>query len=191
MMNEEEDFTTVLINAGWYKGRTIKSKIENTILYEILPKKIQNFLCEFGELKIHAENRIATMIIDTGYLDNKKAFDYQFSNIYKLDDEIDLSDDRSQNYYYSTLIGTQLYPVAKLIEQSEVLMDENGNFYIIDSLPQLIWISNETFNALIKIIFGSGDVAIFNEHSMEWMTPLGKELNQNLPINPILKNNPW
>lgn len=191
MINDEEDFTTVLRNAGWYKERSIKSKIKNTILYEIFPKKIQDFLCEFGELTIHAENKIDTMIIDTEYLNNKKAFDYQSSNIYKLHDEIDLSDDRSQNYYYSTLIGIQLYPVAKLIEQSTVFMDENGNFYTIDSLPQLIWISNETFDALTKIIFGSRDVAIFNEHTLEWMAPLGKELNKILPINPILKNNPW
>ena len=191
MANILNDLKTTLINSGWYKGRSIKSKIENTVLYKILPTKIQDFFCEFGELTIHAENKIETMIIDIEYLNNKKAFDYQSSNIYKLHDVIDLSDDRSQNYYYSTLIGTQLYPVAELIEQSSVMMDEHGNFYIIDSLPQLIWISNKTFDALNKITFGLRDIAIFNEHTLEWMIQVGKKLEIILPVNPILKKNPW
>ena len=131
------------------------------------------------------------MIIDTSYLSNKDALDYQSSNIYKLHNKVDLSENRSLNYYYSTLIGIQLYPVAELIEQSNVFMDENGNFYTIDSLPQLSWISNETFDALTKITYGSKDIPIFNEHKMKWMAPVEKELNHILPVNPILKNNPW
>ncbi|MFH6989455.1 SUKH-3 domain-containing protein [Flavobacterium collinsii] len=191
MIHDIEDFTSVLMKAGWYEERSIKNKIENTIVYELFPKKIQDFLCEFGELTIHAENKIETMTIDIEYLDDKKAFDYQSSNIYKFDDEIDLSEDRSLNYYYSALIGIQLYPVAELIEQSTVMMDEHGNFYIIDSIPQLIWVSNKTSDALAKIIFGLRDIAIFNEHTLEWMTQKRKELDIILPKNSILKKNPW
>lgn len=191
MANILNDLKTTLINAGWHEGRSIKSKIENALLYQIFPAKIQNFLCEFGELTIHAENKIETIIIDIDHLNNKKVYDYYSLNIYKLHDEIDLTENKDQDYYYSALIGAQLYPVAELIEQSSVMMDEHGNFYIIDSLPQLIWVSNKNFDALNKITFGLRDIAIFNEHTLEWMTQVGKELEIILPVNPILKKNPW
>lgn len=184
------NLTIVLNEAGWYKNRTIKTQIENTILYKIFPKKVQDFLCEFGNLIIHAEDKLETINTDTSYLNDTTLYNY-YLNSYQLDKKIDLTKNNDLEYYYSTLIGFQLYPVADLIEQSIVLMDENGNFYVIDSLPQLIWISDETFDALAKITFGTRDIAIFNEHNLEWMAPIEKELNRALPINPILKKNPW
>jgi hypothetical protein len=191
MSNNQEDLKTTLLDAGWYDGRSIRKNIANTLLYKIFPAKIQDFLSEFGDLKIHAENKIETMTIDTSHMDSKKVFDYHHFNVYKIGDKIDLSEDKSLVYYYSTLIGTQLYPVAELIEQCTVMMDENGNFYIINFLPELISVSNSTSDALTKIIFGSRGMAILNEDTLEWMPPIGKELEYTLPINPNLKINPW
>lgn len=191
MTYDKEDLITVVTNAGWHKGRNIGSKIENTILYKMFPKKVQDFLCEFGDLKIHADNKIQTITISTNHFNNKEVFDYHNDNAYKLNDKIDLTDDRNENYYYSVLIGLQLYPIAKLIEQSTLLMDENGNFYVINFIPELIWISNDTFEALSKITFGSMDVAIFNEHKMQWMVPAESNFLHTLPVNYIFKENPW
>lgn len=56
-MDKKELFRTTLINAGWHEGRSIKSEIENTPFYKMLPPKIQDFYCEFGGLTLHAENK--------------------------------------------------------------------------------------------------------------------------------------
>ncbi|MBE8723975.1 SUKH-3 domain-containing protein [Flavobacterium hungaricum] len=190
MSKKEQDIKSVLKVAGWYEGRSLKSKIENTLVYQILPKKVQEFYCEFGDLTIHAENKIETMIINTTHFNDQKVFDYHSSLIYKIQDEIDLS--KSEDlYYYSTLVGTHLYPIGRLIEHNTLLMDENGNFYIIDFIPQLIWVSNNTFDALSIIIFGLGRFGIFNEHNMKWMFAKDEELLYNPPINPLLTENPW
>lgn len=189
--DRKNDLIMVLKNAGWNEKRTIKNKIENSTLYEIIPAKVLDFLCEFGELTIHAENRLETMSVHSSNFDYKKAFDFYSLNTYKIGDEIDLSEDKDQDYYYSALIGLHLYPVAQLIEQNTVMMDELGNFYVITFIPELVWISNETFDALDKIIFGSSDVAIFNEHTMKWMAPIGKELSFFPPVNKKLTKNPW
>ncbi|WP_433829519.1 hypothetical protein [Flavobacterium anhuiense] len=84
-----------------------------------------------------------------------------------------------------------MYEIAGLTENNTVLMDENGNFYIIDFIPQFIWVSDNAFEALVKIVMGSGDMYILNEHTMKWMPPVGKELPHPLPINPLFEDNPW
>jgi hypothetical protein len=191
MDDTKENFIHVLKDAGWHQGRNIKSKIEDNPLYKLFPKNVQNFFCEFGGLTLHVENKFEIMAIYINHFSNPKAFEYYDSNTYRINDEIDLGKD-DLTYYYSTLIGLQLYPVAGLIEHNTVLMDENGNFYIIDFIPQLIWISNNTFDALVKIVLGSSDISILNEHTLTWMAPVGKELNHILPLNPLFReNNPW
>jgi hypothetical protein len=189
-MDKKELFRTTLINAGWYEGRSIKSEIENTPFYKILPPKIQDFYCEFGGLKLHAENMLETMIIYIDHFSNSRIIEYYNLETYKINDEIDFKNDDLE-YYYSTLIGTQLYCVGGLIENNTVHMDENGNFYIIDFIPQFTWVSDNAFEALVKTVMGSMDMYILNEHTMKWMPPRGKELPRPLPITPLYKDNPW
>ncbi|MCM0666538.1 SUKH-3 domain-containing protein [Flavobacterium tyrosinilyticum] len=189
-MDKKELFKDALINAGWYEGRNIKNEIENNPLYKILPPKIQDFYCEFGGLTLHAENSLETMIINIDHFRNEKVVECNNFETYRINDEIDFENDDLE-YYYSTLIGTQLYYVAGLIENNSVHMDENGNFYIIDFIPQFTWVSDNAFEALTKIVVGSAYMYIFNEHTMKWMPPAGKELPHPLPINPLFKDNPW
>lgn len=83
-MDKKELFRTVLTNAGWYEGRSIKSEIENTPFYKMLPPKIQDFYCEFGDLTLHAENKIETMKIHFKIFNNPEAIKYYNTEGYKI-----------------------------------------------------------------------------------------------------------
>ncbi|MBL7816594.1 MAG: SUKH-3 domain-containing protein [Saprospiraceae bacterium] len=187
--------------AGWFEGRYIHSEKESTSLKEYFPTKILDFFREFGDLALKS---------DLSYISHGTECFYMDMNIYGIsmlnsinDNSINEEDDRfnindpinfgedAQYYYYSSLIGTNLFAVAGTKNSLGIYMDEFGNFYEITDITQLIWIANNPIDALEQLLYGTSDALELNEERLEWMGRINEPLKYNPPINKNLTENPW
>ncbi|MBE8723984.1 SUKH-3 domain-containing protein [Flavobacterium hungaricum] len=189
------DYTKVeeiLIKAGWSKNRDITSQIQHAPLYKLFPKKIIEFITVFGGLQISRTPSIEQIdVMGVDYLENTIIADFYKTNIFNASKDIDVTNEDDE-YYFSVLLGTQIYFVGQLRENCSLFMDGDGRFYIHTFIPDFFFIADNAFDTFQKIFFGPNDAVILQETTLEWIPSLGKELPADpLPLNKKLLKNPW
>lgn len=198
-MNQEQknNFKEILRQAGWFENRR-----EFMVCYDqfatILPKNVLHFISNYSNLKLQLytpdgklwqeiEFYSATVFCDL-YI-RQKIGDIKM----EITEELDIKrGNEDEVFYYSKLLGTQLYPVANLREQGLLLIDCYLNVYDRNFLPQLNWIGKGFEEGLMNTLFGTKDYCAFDDTNMVWVNREGKPTDLELPVNENLKQiNPW
>lgn len=189
-LDKRQKLDAILHSSGWYPGRSIKSEVENSPIYLCYPKKIKDFIDEYGNLEVSYKGEtIKTLGIV--FFKNINLYKLYDDYLFELSQPINIANNDNE-YYYSKLIGKFLFSVAGLTENNELLMDEDGRFYIYTFIPEFFWIANNPMDAFAYLLLlGENNTAILDEESLKWLPPVGKELICELPINKELTKNPW
>jgi SUKH-3 immunity protein len=199
MLNNQ--LAVILTKAGWHSHRKTIPNV--TTIPPCYPKKVLAFLSEYGQLKLHGDpiysgrGRVTFLSIIT-----KEYCLAEYQSIYetpkfKLLNPIDISEEEDTVYYFSTLVGTPLYPIASQVisnqADSPILMDKWNNFYIISQLGDLCWLARDAMECFEKMLFGTDHppTLVLNEDKLVWQPPVGQILFYSPPINPQLTENPW
>ncbi|MBF7089933.1 SUKH-3 domain-containing protein [Flavobacterium sp. ALJ2] len=188
--SKQNEIIDILKKVGWKETRDISSQIRNIPLYELLPQPVNDFISNFGGLKITKDVFEEINIIGIDFFNNSIASEYYEQNTFHPSKDIDIAN-KNDEYYYSVLIGRQIYFIAKLKEGNSLMIDEDGRFYLHTFIPDFFWISNNAIQAFEKILFGSDDVLILDEENLKWIPPSGKEILYQPPLNNKLTKNPW
>lgn len=151
---------------------------------------INDFISSFGGLKISKDNFEEISIIGVDFFNNSTSLANYEDNIFDPSENIDIDNDDDE-YYYSALIGRQIYFVAKLKENNKLMMDQDGRFYVHTFIPDFFWIANSPIEAFEQILFGYKNATILHEESLKWIPPSGKEISYQPPLNNKLTKNPW
>ena len=186
-----DNLKSILVSAGWYEGRNIVSQLEPTPVYRIVPQSVINFVAEFGSLKINNDKALDQVdVVGADYFNSLEVYNYLKLNSFNSSDRIDTTNENDE-YYYSALIGKQIYYVARLKENNNLMMDEDANFYLLTFIPEFIWIANKAEEAIQCILFGFNAPLLLNEQTLEWIPSLGEKLLYRPPLNNTLQINPW
>ncbi|MEN2400000.1 SUKH-3 domain-containing protein [Flavobacterium sp. MC2016-06] len=189
--NKQNEIKEILEKSGWQENRDISNQIKNTSLYKLLPQAVTNFISSFGGLKISKDRFEEINIIGIDFFNSPLILESFEENIYDPSKAIDTTNEDDE-YYYSALIGKQIYFVAELKEGNNLMMDQDGRFYVHTFIPDFFWIANNPMEAFEQILFGYKDAIILNEKSLKWTPPIGQELSYyKPPINNKLIKNPW
>lgn len=207
MVLENKRLLEKLSEAGWYKGRKLFDIGQIDPFYcEYYPKNILEFICEFGSLELESDITF-TQYDDTGSnigikLEIKTVSGLDPISIlqeypkYNKNDNIDTSrfDKGDTDYYYSTLIGTNLYYIAHIgRDYSGLYMDEYNNIYCITHITDLCFLGNDIFNVFSMLLhFEKLSYKVLNESKLEWLKSKDDLDAIQLPINESLRLfNPW
>lgn len=188
--NRQSEIKNILEKAGWEENRNISHQIKDTTLYTLYPQVINDFISSFGGLKLSKDNFEEISIIGIDFFINSTSFDNYEENIFDPSKNIDTGNEDDE-YYYSALIGRQIYFVAKLKENNKLMMDQDGRFYVHTFIPDFFWIANSPMKAFEQIFFGYKNATILHEESLQWIPPNGKEISYQPPLNNKLTKNPW
>ena len=189
-LHKQNAIKDILKKSGWEENRNISNQIKHTTLYKLYPQVINDFISSFGGLKISKDKFEEISIIGIDFFINSTSFDNYEENIFDPSKNIDTHNDDDE-YYYSVLVGKQIYFVAKLKENNKLMMDQDGRFYVHTFIPDFFWIANNPLQAFEKILFGSDDALILDEENLKWIPPIGKEISYQPPLNNKLTKNPW
>lgn len=184
--------------AGWYEGRNIKNEVNSPYNSLIYPSNVLNFFYEFGNLSVQNIPPVKSGYWRTPEINlSFSARTYDYYHNYKIDTPdlypIQKNTDDSE-YYYSVLIGKQLYFVFGADKEDTLLfMDELNNFYLIHyDIPCISWIGNNALEVLYNIFFGGFPNLGLNEHILKWERLLSEESDYKPPINKDLNGiNPF
>ncbi|MFK7061509.1 SUKH-3 domain-containing protein [Flavobacterium oreochromis] len=189
---EQNKIMEILYEVGWNEERSIESQIKDTELYKLFPKKVIDFILNFGGLKVGGNNLFEEVsIVGVDYFNNSNVLEYIKENVFSPTEDI-ITSNENDEYYYSVLIGRQVYFVATLKENNTLMMDEDGRFYVHTFIPDFFWIANNPIDAFVQLLIPSNNSVILNERSLQWLPPIGKELPlYELPLNNRLTKNPW
>jgi hypothetical protein len=187
----ENDLKSILISAGWYEGRNTGAQLEDTPVYRIVPQSVISFVTEFGSLKINNDKALDQVeVVGADYFNSLEVYNYIKLNSFNNSDRIDTTNENDE-YYYSALIGKQIYFVARLKEGNNLMMDEDANFYILTFIPEFIWIAKKAEVAIHRILFGFNAPLLLNEQTLKWVPSVGEKLSYDPPLNDTLQSNPW
>lgn len=200
MKFSEPDIEAILKRAGWFPSRSISQEILHLPLTQKLPKKVLDVFIEFGNLTFVARNNKNEIVYEVNMMSTTEMFHSE--SLLNLFENNEFEDIRSINielghknsiYYYSFLLGTQLYPICDLkIEQGILLMDELGNVYIIDGISNLTWIARDFLTGMERLLFNMRNGASFYEETLEWVFKEGEIPAFTPPTNKILNGkNPF
>jgi hypothetical protein len=198
-MNQEQKntFKKILKQAGWFENRS-----EFIICYDqlvkILPEEVLRFISSYCNLKVQSfspDGKVWQEIEffpDTVFCDlylKQGIGDFKTDLLEKSDI---IRGNEDEVFYYSQLLGTQLYPVADLKEQGLLLIDCNANVYDRNFLPQLNWVGKGFEEGLMNTLFGTKNYCALDDTNMVWVDRDGKLTDLDLPLNQNLKQiNPW
>jgi hypothetical protein len=187
----------ILAEAGWYPGRTIQLP-GNSLIAEQLPIAVKQFIAEFSGLNIRSYFESNQLIQEIEILTAEDFFnlytsDEFVSNKFSSELKVDITKgENDETYYYSALIGIQLYPVAHLREQGTLFIDEKNNVYELNFLPQLNWIGNGVLRGIETCLFRNNEYMALDDINMIWITKDGNPSTLSLPLNEVLDSiNPW
>lgn len=205
MENKNKRLLEKLNDAGWYKGRELFNINQIDQIYcKYYPKNVLELICEFGGIEL--ESDITFTYYDT--IDSSREIKTKIKTVSGLDsipilqkypkynknDNIDTGRMSETDYYYSTLIGTNLYFIADIgRDYSGLYMDEYNNVYCINHITNLIWLGNDIFNVFSSLLhFEKSSHRELDEMRLEWLKNKDDLDNIQLPINDsLLLFNPW
>ena len=184
--------------AGWYEGRNIKNEVDSPYNSLIYPQNVLVFFYEFSNLTFQN-----ILPIKSGYwVSSEISFSfsartyehYQYCktdapNLFPIRKDTD-----DIEYYYSVLIGKELYFVlGGDREDTALYMDESNNFYLIhENIPCINWIGNNALDVFYNLFFGGFPNLGLNEHILKWDRLLSEESDYKPPINKDLNGiNPF
>lgn len=200
----KKNLDELLSSANWFEGRNVSGQFSDSPLFEILPEKIIAAFSEYGDLKISQEvfvNEIEIKLLEFVNLNIERIFrDPKVLEYYKenmFDPKSGIKNDKWSTesdieFYYSVLIGTQLYFISDMMDSNALYMDASGNVYMITFLNDLVWIDNNFRGAISKLFFGKNESYIFIAPRMVWNGKDGDIKADFLPVNKYLnEKNPW
>ncbi len=184
-----------LRNAGWYEGRNICTHFSELPATSLLPREVMKILSEFGGLTLESFGKDGKLIqkieIPTpeefySYYDEKRCL----TENYFPGHPVDLKKGSVDNvYYYSVLLGVQIYPLAHSAE-GQIYIDEHGNLYELNFLNDFYWVGNDIIHGLERLIHGNGPALLLGgQTKTEWIGP-----HQDFmpPLNEALNGiDPW
>lgn len=184
-----------LRNAGWYEGRNISTHFSELPATSLLPRKVMEMLSEFGGLTLDAFDKDGKLIqrieIPTpeefySYYDEKRCLTENYFPGHTVDLKKGSEDDV---YYYSVLLGVQIYPLADSAE-GQIYIDEHGNFYELNFLNDFYWVGHDIFHGLEKLLYGEGSALLLGGgKNIEW---IGEQKEYKPPLNQTLNGiDPW
>ncbi len=185
-----------LQKAGWFENRTIANKIAHLPLIGILPKSVQQFFFEYGELTIQStftngELNQQIRFPDITFFSNPILIEYYSNDLYAINKPIDYSKgENDQHYYFSVILGRPLFAVANLDEQGIMFVDEQLNVYEQNFLGDFLWVGKNIVQGLENLLFRSGEMYMLDEAKLKWNPWIDNVDYPNL--NPNLNGvNPW
>ncbi len=186
---------------GWYEGRNITDQLTESKMIAIFPQNVLDIFYEYGSLKLESN---AVFIDGRSFITEKLHFDtsvffdvkvhtYFLTNLFKGGDRINFAIDSDDSYYYSTLIGKQLFCVANTLTGQGLFADSLGNIYKITDIPELCWVAENIVPALEKILLHNSidDILILDESKILWKSKATKKKTYYPPLNIELNGNPW
>jgi hypothetical protein len=181
----------LLKQSGWYEGRDMSSHIKNSSWISFLPKTVVDFYSSFMDLTICSQTKTECLTVDkVEILSNFQIANYYLELKEKLSNEIDTSND-DDGYYYSILLGTQIFSIGMLTDRNILYLDKYGNFYMHTHINTFHWIANSTENAFCYLFSGGGGSKILDESRLIWVQSKINPIDYIPPINEKLTENPW
>ncbi|MFK7033408.1 hypothetical protein [Flavobacterium oreochromis] len=173
---------------GWFESYEKSNElIKSTRLIEIMPDAVIDFFSYYAGLKT------GTLKLDKiEDVVSEENINYYLNLIDKGIDEIDkVLGDKNPQYYYSILLGVQIFSIGIFERIDVVYMDKYYNFYIHTELNTFYWIGNSIETAFCYIFWGEGAVLGLDEESLSWVQSKITPTNHIPPINKKLLENPW
>lgn len=193
----------ILLKSGWYPGRDIRSQFVDKPLTQILPLIVLDAFAEFGDINLRSELLMdqkdisykEEVLLSTDQFNHQSVLEYYNNYAFHGNESINTNlviDGQAEAYYYSCLIGTQLYTLSNLLDNATMFMDKYGNVYKKNAIVELIWIAPDLLTGLKEILFGPEMYLILNEERLEWMGERGASSDFTPPINKNLNGkNPF
>ena len=125
MLKKLED---ILKKSGWFKGRKINLENRLPSDYDLFPEKVCQFLEEFIGLELTNKFESTSVfrgIEERGYVNCKLIIDPMEGFGFNEENDGDF-------WHYSSIIGTQLYPIGRNDENWFIGMDDELNMYVLN-----------------------------------------------------------
>lgn len=199
------ELKNILETCGWHEGRDISAGFANALMLKIYPNSVLNVFAEFGDLSfvkdvttpMHTRHFEIRIEFKSSMLNNQELFEYYsiIGNVETPEFKIEPQRyyDGDLEYYFSVLLGTQLYTLSGYIDHGDnLLIDKNQNVYLLDDIGNLSWIAPDIMTGLNRLLVGIDYYIPFHENTVEWVfnkdetpafiPPINKNLNG---INPF------